>query len=258
MSVMGIGGRSAYAYDTPANRLIGRGGKEDAFARYLDEESSESSDGEKTSYTRHMSNGKKQSYLTFYEKDRIRCIRADKKGFDWELPFTDESQGERVREFLSGFEDKDNLPFTYHENFWRDFLSGELNVEEFKQFFSSNVSREGGQTGCVEIADDGRVLNADGAKYSKYMEPPDFVNDIFYSSEEFFRWHKAEADRKFEDLEKANPNWVSKFYQENPDMVGKKCHYYQGKWYTTEEIHEIWMEEARRLYGQYRFNTDGL
>lgn len=203
---------------------------------------------EKTSYTRQMKDGSRQSYLTFYEKDKIRCVREDKESFDWELPLDDESQYDRIMQFLNEFEDKDNLPFTYHKNFWQDFLSGELDVEGFKRFLSTEVEEKGAH--CLQITEDGMCTDRETAKYWAYMDPPEFVDTIFRTTEEFRDWLAAEAKRAQEEWEETHLSWVEQFNQDHPNQAGKKCFYWRGVWYTAEEIDALWKEQISKLFTQ--------
>lgn len=238
MNIAGVGSRYTYLCDTQINRRMAKDRKEDV----------ETLLAEKTSYTRQMKDGSRQSYLTFYEKDKIRCVREDKEGFDWELPLEDESQYNRVMLFLAEFRDKDDLPFTYHKNFWQDFLSGELDVEGFKNFLSTTVEKEG-KTG-LQITEDGICINRETAKYWAYMDPPEFVNTIFRTTEEFRNWQVAEIKRAQEEWSKTHLSWAEQFNQEHPNLAGKKSHYWRGVWYTAEEIDALWQKQVSRLFTQ--------
>ena len=67
------------------------------------------------------------TYYTFYSQDGIYCKKQDQSGFEWEIKFTDSDQYKKVMDFLQDFDTQDNLLFASHENFWQEFLSGQIN-----------------------------------------------------------------------------------------------------------------------------------
>lgn len=80
-------------------------------------------------------NRKEDMYLIAVDKDGIRCSKPGQEEYEWEILFTDESQYENATEFLNyAGEFMDNFRFAAHENFWEDYLNGNMAVDAFKAF----------------------------------------------------------------------------------------------------------------------------
>lgn len=109
-------------------------------------------------------------YRTYYTKEEIYCKGTDASGYEWEILLEEESQYERIMEFLGQFEPGANLRFTCHENFWRDFLDGTLNLDGFMEFMNTRVSD--GVPNYVNVNEYGMWIDTEAAKYAKYMNEP--------------------------------------------------------------------------------------
>ncbi len=94
----------------------------------------------KCSYKTSGSEGKRW-YITCYSKDGISCKEAYQENGKWvnrdlwSLPFTQAGQYEKVISFLERFEKDANLRFAAHEKFWRDFLAGKIDEDDFVASF---------------------------------------------------------------------------------------------------------------------------
>lgn len=94
----------------------------------------------KCSYKTSESEGKRW-YITCYSKDGISCKEAYQENGRWvnrdlwSLPFTKTGQYEKVISFLERFEKDANLRFAAHEKFWRDFLAGKIDEDDFVASF---------------------------------------------------------------------------------------------------------------------------
>lgn len=94
----------------------------------------------KCSYKTSGSEGKRW-YITCYSKDGISCKEAYQENGKWvnrdlwSLPFTQAGQYEKVISFLERFEKDANLCFAAHEKFWRDFLAGKIDEDDFVASF---------------------------------------------------------------------------------------------------------------------------
>ncbi len=90
----------------------------------------------KCSYNTSGSEGKRW-YITCYSKDGISCKEAYQENGKWvnrdlwSIPFTQAGQYEKVISFLERFEKDANLRFAAHEKFWRDFLAGKIDEDDF-------------------------------------------------------------------------------------------------------------------------------
>lgn len=109
-------------------------------------------------------------YHTYYTKEEIYCKGTDASGYQWEILLEDKSQYERIMEFLGQFEPGENLRFACHENFWRDFLDGTLDLDGFMEFMNTRVSN--GIPNYVNVNEYGMWIDTEAAKYAKYMNKP--------------------------------------------------------------------------------------
>lgn len=113
---------------------------------------------------------KEIQYHTYYTKEEIYCKRIDASGYEWEIPLVEESRYERIMEFLGQFETGENLRFACHENFWRDFLNGTLDLEGFMEFMNTRVSN--GIPNYVNVNEYGMWIDTEAVRYAKYMNEP--------------------------------------------------------------------------------------
>lgn len=109
-------------------------------------------------------------YDTYYAQDEIYCRRTDASGYEWVIPLEDTSQYEQIMEFLGHFEKGANLRFTCHENFWRDFLDGTLDLDGFVEFMDTRV--QDGIPNYVNVNEYGMWIDTEAVKYAKYMNQP--------------------------------------------------------------------------------------
>ncbi len=89
----------------------------------------------------------KSGYIdrTFYTKDGIISTRTGhntKEGtvtdkYSWEVDFNSEDDYERTMKFLDRIPEGDNTVFTTRENFWQDFVNGEIDEDEFFEFYDT-------------------------------------------------------------------------------------------------------------------------
>ena len=69
-------------------------------------------------------------YITWYTEEGIFCRKAGvKDGFEWTISFESKEQYDKVMEFIGQFSEEENLRFAAQENFWRDFLNDEIDLE---------------------------------------------------------------------------------------------------------------------------------
>ncbi|MDE6852303.1 MAG: hypothetical protein K2J67_07415 [Lachnospiraceae bacterium] len=109
-------------------------------------------------------------YRIYYTKEEIYCKRIDASGYEWDIPLEEESQYERIMEFLGQFEAGENLRFACHENFWRDFLDGTLDLDGFMEFMNTRVID--GIPNYVNVNEYGMWIDTEAARYAKYMNRP--------------------------------------------------------------------------------------
>lgn len=127
----------------------------------------------------------KHWYITCYGQDGIRCKEAyfeDGRWVNkdcWSLSYTEPGQYEKVMAFLQRFPQDANLRFAAHENFWKDFLAGEVDEEDFVHFFET--STKDGVPDYTYEKDGSTFIDRDKIKYAKYMNS---FGAVMYTAEE--------------------------------------------------------------------------
>lgn len=112
-------------------------------------------------------------YITCYTEEGIFCRQQGQTdGFLWSMKYSEESQYEKVTNFLNNFNSNDNLRFASHENFWTDFLSGALDTEEFMNFWGSTNN---GIPDYTKTVGDSTFIDASKVKFAKYMNRASFT-----------------------------------------------------------------------------------
>lgn len=87
----------------------------------------------------------KHWYITCYGQDGIRCREAYFENGKWvnrdcwSFSYTEEGQYEKVMAFLQRFPQDANLRFASHEDFWKDFLAGEIDEDDFVHFYQTSM-----------------------------------------------------------------------------------------------------------------------
>lgn len=129
---------------------------------------------------------KKHWFVTCYGQDGIRCSEAWFDGTRWvnkecwRLDYTEPGQYEKVMHLLERFPKDANLLFTSHKEFWEDFLAGEIDEDDFVNFFETSTDKDGVPNYTYE-KDGSTYIDREKVKYAKYM------NDFgvkFYTAEE--------------------------------------------------------------------------
>lgn len=128
----------------------------------------------------------KHWFITCYGQDGIMCREAYMENGKWvnrscwNLPYTEPGQREKVLAFIQRFPQDANLRFASHEEFWKDFLAGEIDEDGFVNFFETSTDKDGVPHYTYE-KDGSTYIDREKAKYAKYM------NDFgahFYTAEE--------------------------------------------------------------------------
>ena len=145
----------------------------------------------------------KHWYISCYGQTGIMCKEAyyeDGKWVNkdcWRLPYTEKGQYEKVMAFLQRFPQDANLRFAAHENFWKDFLAGEIDEDDFVHFFETST-KDGVPDYTYEM-DGSTYIDREKAKYAKYM------NDFgahFYTVEEMELIRRAVIKENTKGLKK--------------------------------------------------------
>ncbi len=115
---------------------------------------------------------------TYYSEKGIvfEGIHKDKDGevvsqkVQWTVRFDREETYEKAMDFLDGFDENDKMKFAGNKQFWQDFVSGKLDIKEFKKFYDS--STENGNFSFLSNNEDGtQQIKSDEAsrKYGGYF-----------------------------------------------------------------------------------------
>lgn len=145
----------------------------------------------------------KHWYITCYGQDGIRCKEAyfeDGKWVNkdcWSLSYTEEGQYEKVMAFLRRFPQDANLRFASHENFWKDFLAGEIDEDDFVHFFET--STKDGVPDYTYEKDGSTYIDREKVKYAKYMNG---FGAHFYTAEEMELIQRAVINENRKGLQK--------------------------------------------------------
>lgn len=129
---------------------------------------------------------KKHWFITCYSQEGIWCKEAYYENGKWvnkdcfRLPYTEPGQYEKVMAFIQRFPQDANLRFTSSEAFWKDFLAGEINEDDFVNFFETSTNKDGVPDYTYE-KDGSTYIDREKAKYAKYMNG---FGAHFYTAEE--------------------------------------------------------------------------
>ena len=182
-------------------------------------------------------NRKEDIYLIAVDKDGIRCSKPGQDEYEWEILFTDESQYEKAIEFLNyAREFMDNFRFAAHENFWEDYLNGNMDVDGFKEFL------EGTNNGIPDYSftvGDSMYIDREKVKWAQYMNP---LGTKLYTAEEMTRMLAELVEKNTAALHKLSDPY-SILYKKvvDPNYNGERifCEYPGGPLYTADEIMEV-------------------
>ncbi len=181
------------------------------------------------------------TYFTFYEKDRIYCIKEGSEDYEWEMPLEDESQYEKVMSFLNCLKDKENLRFASQQNFWQDYLSGELDVENFQHFLDTRVQK--GIPNYANVTKEGGYIDREAIHFSKYVDQP-FGELIGTTGKELMEWYRENViSKRKPSLQETDP---IEYHYRVFGGRGQKLYYWKGKNYTYEEFYSIDLQEAQK------------
>lgn len=108
-------------------------------------------------------------YITWYTEEGIFCRKAGQtEGYEWTIPFDNDKQYNKVIDFINQFPRDWNLRFAAHENFWKDFLDGTLDIEGFMEFM--NGTNKGIPDFSVTVGES-MYIDKDKVQWAKYTNP---------------------------------------------------------------------------------------
>ena len=181
-------------------------------------------------------NRKEEMYLIAVDKDGIRCSKPGQDEYEWEILFTDESQYENATEFLNyAGKFMDNFLFAAHENFWEDYLNGNMDVDDFKKFL------EGTNNGIPDYSftvGDSMYIDKEKVQWAQYMNP---LGAKFYTAEEMAQMQAELIEKNTATAHKLSDPYSILYKKLNPEYNGERifCEYPGGPLYTADEIMEI-------------------
>lgn len=133
----------------------------------------------------------KHWFITCFGQDGITCREAYMENGKWvnrscwNLPYTEPGQREKVLAFIQRFPQDANLRFACHENFWEDFLAGEIDEDDFVNFFETSTDKDGVPDYTYE-KDGSTYIDREKVKYAKYMN--DFGVKLYTAEEMDLLW----------------------------------------------------------------------
>ena len=181
-------------------------------------------------------NRKEDMYLITVDKNGIHCSKPGQDEYEWEILFTDESQYEKAIEFLNyAGEFMDNFRFAAHENFWEDYLNGNMDVDGFKEFL------KGTNNGIPDYSftvGDSMYIDREKVQWAKYMNP---LGAKFYTAEEMAKMQAELIEKNTAALHKLSAPYSIIYKKLHPEYNGERifCEYPGGPLYTADEIMEV-------------------
>lgn len=180
-------------------------------------------------------------YLIAYDVNGIRCIKAGETEYEWEIQLENVSQYEKVRDFLNGLGNLDNMRFAAHENFWQDFFQDKIDIEDFKSFLAG--TNNGVPDYSITIGDS-MYIDKEKIKYAPYMNS---FGAHFYSGDEFQKQQAEIIAANAAKLTKLTDSYTDIYRISHPEYNGERifCEYPGGPLYTADEIAERMMENLK-------------
>lgn len=110
-------------------------------------------------------------YITWYTEEGIFCRKAGQtEGYEWTVPFENKEQYEKVMDFIKQFPADYNSRFAAHENFWTDYLNGEIDEEAFLNFMEGT---DNGVPDYSVVKGDSVYFDRDKMQWAEYLNPLD-------------------------------------------------------------------------------------
>lgn len=186
-------------------------------------------------------------YLIAMDRYGIRCSRPGMDSYEWEIVFTDESQYKRAAELMSrAGESMDNFRFAAHENFWKDYLEGKIDVNAFLDFL------KGTDNGVPNygIGDETQMrIDESKIRWAQYMNP---LSTKFYTAEEFAKMLAETIEENKSHHTKLSDigAYTAEYRRQHPEYRGEAIFRLNndGKYYTAYEIGRMLYEEAMQYY----------
>lgn len=84
-----------------------------------------------------------------------------------------------------------------------------------------------------------------------------YVLPLFYKrkNETFFRHRRVDGNKQ-PTHEVIDTNHLEQYYAKHLDEIGKRNHYYNGRWYSFVELAAVWNKELAELFEQSSHETN--
>lgn len=122
------------------------------------------------------------SYITCFTGEGIICKETGmgENEYLWKMDFENEQDYEKVMDLINSFPGDWNLKFAPNEKFWKDYLSGRIDKDDFVS--NLNPYSDKGKMNYLIERDGNTYINPEAAKYANYMNSP---RDRIYNLQEF-------------------------------------------------------------------------
>lgn len=122
------------------------------------------------------------SYITCFTSEGIICKETGmgENEYLWKMDFENKQDYEKVMDLINSFPENWNLKFAPNEKFWKDYLSGRIDKDDFVS--NLNQYSDKGKMNYLIERDGNTYINPEAAKYANYMNSP---RDRIYNLQEF-------------------------------------------------------------------------
>ncbi len=140
-------------------------------------------------------------YITLYTDEGISCkkisnVNGETKERDlWEMSYDSPESREKIRKFLNSFDKDEKLTFASQENFWKDFMKEDFDIEGFRQYYDTLVD---GHIDIEKLKAEGKTLrDAFNEPYHDYINNTHFIRKVMTEKELRDEWNaEIEANQK--------------------------------------------------------------
>ena len=157
----------------------------------------------RTEYTNPVTRAKvpvEVKAITTYSENGISCREIIKDGDRestrelWNLELKS-GDLDKVKNLLDGFDDEQRLTFATQKSFWEDYLSGNMDVEGFKEYFATT------DNGVIafekKLAEGEKLKDIVSEPYAAYLNNNSFVGHAWTEQEMWDNWNaRIEASQK--------------------------------------------------------------
>ena len=191
-----------------------------------------------------------REYLFSYDETGMTVIDLRNGDEMWGLNFETPDQYNQVKDFLDTLDPEDNLTFTSNETFWTRFLSGGIDVDDFKYTLENYV--KDGKPDFTYQDENGNMRTSEAMfRYMNIFGGPvnPFENLAKTGKTSFSALKKEDVVRGEYCMSKwfgHKEEFITYFYNKHPSEIGKKSFQYEGAWKSIEEMIDMWTEQDQK------------